>query len=151
MKVGKIMTKRVVCCTGADTVQSAARLMSLRNIGALPVVADEHSRRLVGIVTDRDLCCRVLALGRSPKSVTIHEVMTRKPFTVTEEAGLAECEKLMQKNRIRRVPVVDEAGRCVGIVAQADLARWAKPKEVAKTVAIISQPVRGTRAYRLAA
>jgi CBS domain-containing protein len=151
MKVGKIMTKRVVCCTGADTVQSAARLMGLRNIGALPVIADEHSRRLIGIVTDRDLCCRVLALGKSPSAVTIHEVMTRNPFTVTEEAGLEKCEKLMQKNRIRRVPVVDEAGRCVGIVAQADLARWAKPTEVAKTLAMISLPARAKKMHRLAA
>jgi CBS domain-containing protein len=151
MKVKRIMTKRVVCCTGEDTAQSVARLMSLRNIGAIPVVADERSRRLIGIVTDRDLCCRVLALGKSPNAVRIRDVMTRRPFTVSPESTLAECEKVMQKNRIRRVPVVDEEGRCVGIIAQADLARWARAAEVAKTLAVISQPMRGKRSFRLAA
>jgi len=125
--------------------------MSLRDLGALPVVADERSRQLIGIITDRDLCCRVLALGKSPKTVAIREVMTRKPFTVAPEATLAECEKLMQKNRIRRVPVVDQHGRCIGIIAQADLARRAKPLEVVKTLKAISQPGRGKKIYRLAA
>jgi CBS domain-containing protein len=151
MLVQKIMTKRVVCCTADDSAQSVARLMSLRNVGAIPVIADERSRRLIGIVTDRDLCCRVLALGKSPNSVRIRDVMTRRPFTVTPEATLAKCEKLMQKNRVRRIPVVDENGRCVGIVAQADLARWAKTAELAKTVAVISQPARGKKIFRLAA
>ncbi len=151
MKVGKIMTKRVVCCTADESAQSVARLMSLRNVGAIPVIADERSRRLIGIVTDRDLCCRVLALGKPGHGVRIGEVMTRNPFTITPEATLAECENVMQKNRVRRVPVVDEDGRCVGIVAQADVARWAKAAEVAKTLGVISQPTRGKRVIGLAA
>jgi CBS domain-containing protein len=151
MKVKNVMTKEVVCCTPSDSVQTVARIMKGRDVGAVPVVSDQESRRLVGIVTDRDLCCTVIAGGKAPEVTSVRESMTPNPFTCGPEDTLEDCEKLMQKHRVRRVPVVDERGRCVGIITQADIALHASPEKVRKTVAEISRPWRARQPARIAA
>ena len=147
MLVKEIMSKKVVFCTPSDTAQEAARAMKLSGVGALPVVSNILSARLVGIVTDRDLCCRVVAEAKLAETTRIADVMTSNPTTCTPENSLEDCEALMQKHQVRRIPVIDEQGRCVGIVAQADVALHAPAGIVAKTLAEISKSVRPEKAW----
>jgi CBS domain-containing protein len=151
MKVKDGMTKQVICCTPRDTAEKVARIMKAGDVGAVPVVSDLKTRQLEGIVTDRDLCCRVMAPGKASASVSIRKAMTHKPVTCGPDDLLDDCEKLMQKHRIRRVPVVDKKGRCIGIVAQGDIARHAPAAKVRQTIAEISRPWRVKHPSRAAA
>jgi len=142
MLVKEIMTREVVRCTPEDTVCHAANLMKLHGVGAIPVVWNLADPLVEGIVTDRDLCCGVLADGKHGEAVTVAEIMTPVPATCEPEATIDECEELMQENQVRRIPVVDKGGRCVGIVALADIALHARAMEVAMTVKEISRPTK---------
>jgi CBS domain-containing protein len=92
------------------------------------------------MITDRDICCAVVAAGFDPKNTAIQDYMSTDLVTFRDGDNLNECERAMQQNQIRRVPVVDGEGRCIGIVSQADLALKEKPEKVSKTVAEISKP-----------
>ena len=140
MKVKDIMKPDPFCCSPSDTVESAARKMKEKDVGSLPVIADSESRKLEGIVTDRDLCCSVVAEGRNPETTFVVEAMTRNPATCGPDDDVDACAKIMQDRQVRRVPVVSYDGSVIGVVAQADMALRAEPKEVAKTVAEISKP-----------
>lgn len=146
MFVREIMSRDLVWCTPSDTAQAVARLMRDRGVGALPVLSDSASRKLEGIVTDRDLCCRVVADAKLAEATRVADVMTSSPFTCVPENTLEDCEKLMQKHQVRRIPVIDAEGRCVGIVAQADIALHAPAGVVAQTLAEISKTLRPARA-----
>lgn len=146
MLVKDAMSRKIVFCTHSDTAQDAARIMKANGVGALPVVSDLISAHLEGIVTDRDLCCNVVAEAKLAEMTKIADVMTRNPVTCVPENTLEDCENLMQKYQIRRIPVVDDKGRCVGIVAQADIAAHASVAEIAKTLAEISKPQKGRAA-----
>ncbi|QEE28114.1 CBS domain-containing protein [Terriglobus albidus] len=139
MKVREVMTSNPICCVPEDTAQHVAKLMCEQNVGALPVVADQQSRTLTGIITDRDLCCSVIAQGLDPKNTTIQRYMRQNPVACRDGENLEHCEDAMQKHQIRRVPIVDGEGRCIGIVAQADLALKDRSERVSKTVAEISR------------
>jgi CBS domain-containing protein len=110
------------------------------DIGSVPVVMDQDLRKLVGVLTDRDLCCSVVADGLDPKTTTIERFMTLNPVTCREEEDVENCERLMQEHQIRRIPIVDAEGGVIGIVAQADVALKDKSDRVSKTVAEISKP-----------
>ncbi len=140
MKIKEVMSPNPVCCLPTDSAQRVARIMCDRNIGSVPVVMDQESLKLVGVVTDRDLCCSVVADGLDPKTTNIEKFMTLNPVTCREEEGLENCERLMQEHQIRRIPIVDAKDGVIGIVAQADLALKDKPDRVSKTVAEISKP-----------
>jgi CBS domain-containing protein len=140
MLVRELMTDEVVCCTPWDTARAAANLMKIRGVGALPVVSDLSDPLLEGIVTDRDLCCGVVAEETKADTIKISELMTPVPVTCEPEYTVEDCQELMQENQVRRIPVVDKRGRCVGIVAQADLALHAPAGQVAKTLREISKP-----------
>ena len=141
MLVKDVMSRKVIFCTLSDTAQAAARRMKLHRVGALPVVSDFLNAKLEGIVTDRDLCCSVIAGAMLAEKTKIAEVMTRNPVTCTPENTLEDCEALMQEHQIRRIPVVDNQGRCIGIIAQADIALHAPAGIVAKTLAEISKSI----------
>jgi CBS domain-containing protein len=145
MLVKDVMSKKVIFCTPSDTAQSAARSMKLHRIGALPVVSDLLNPKLEGIVTDRDLCCSVIAEAKLAEMTKIADCMTRNPVTSAPENTLEDCEALMQENQVRRIPVVDNQGRCVGIVTQADIALHAPAGIVAKTLAEISKTIGAER------
>lgn len=140
MLVRELMTDEVICCTPWDTARAAASLMKEHAVGALPVVSELSDPLLEGIVTDRDLCCGVVAEGKNADAIKISELMTPIPVTCEAEDTIEECEELMQENQVRRIPVMDMRGRCVGIVAQADLALHAHAGQVAKTMKEISKP-----------
>jgi CBS domain-containing protein len=110
------------------------------NVGAIPVVTDHESRRLIGMITDRDLCCSVVANGLDPQATPIETTMSENPVSCREGESLDDCERLMQERQVRRMPIVDGVGRVIGIVSLADLALRDRPEKVAKTVAEVSKP-----------
>jgi len=142
MRVKDVMTQHPVCCRTSDSAQSVARALRGEDVGCLPVIADGDSRRLVGIITDRDLCCNIIAEGLDPATTAIEIVMKRNPVSCRAEQSLDACEKLMQIHQVRRVPVLDRQGCCVGMVSQADLASVEQAEKVHRTVAEISKPAR---------
>jgi CBS domain-containing protein len=139
MKIREAMSPNPVCCLPTDSAQRVARTMCDHNVGSIPVVLDQDSRKLVGVITDRDLCCSVIGNGLDPKSVTIEKFMTLNPVTCREGESIENCERLMQEHQIRRMPIVDAEDHVIGIVAQADLALKDNPERVSKTVAEISK------------
>src|SRR5690349_10167714 len=142
MLVMKLMTKPVIACTLWDSGQTAAALMKTHAIGALPVVSDIHDPLLEGIVTDRDLCIAVVAEGAPSKRVAVADAMTRVPVTCLPETSLEECLALMRNAQVHRIPVVDNRGRCVGLISLADLSRYASASEIAHTLRDVSGPPR---------
>jgi len=139
MKVKEVMSPNPACCTPKDNAQSVAKMMCDLNVGSIPVVIDHESRALVGMITDRDLCCRVLAHGIDPKLTRIQEFVTYNPAICRDGENVEQCERLMQEHQVRRIPVVDKDNRVIGIVAQADLALKDRPERVHKIVAEISK------------
>lgn len=140
MKVRQIMSHNPICCCLQDTVQTVACMLRDQNIGSVPVIADHESNRLVGIITDRDLCCSILAEGHNPSTTLIESFITRDPVTCGVDQSADSCARLMQVHQIRRIVVTDAGGRCIGIVSQADVARSIAPDGVHKMVAEISRP-----------
>jgi CBS domain-containing protein len=142
VRVGDIMTPDPACCTPDSSAQQAAQLMKEHDCGSIPVVESRESRRLVGTVTDRDLAIRGLAEGRGPDA-RVRELMTADPVTTVPEDEVEVVREVMVARLVRRVPVVDENGKVVGIVAQADIAREdgaASDQEVGRIVEAISNP-----------
>jgi CBS domain-containing protein len=117
-------------------VAEAARLMSSEDVGSLPIVEGE---RLVGMVTDRDITIRVVAEGKDPQSTTVGDVASRDVVSVDPQQNLDEAVRLMAEHQVRRLPVVEEDGRLVGIVAQADVATAGKDAKTGQLVEEISK------------
>ena len=139
MKIREIMSRDPACCVLSDSAQTVAKILCDRNIGSMPVLADQQSRKLVGMITDRDLCCSVIAQGLDPKTTNIEKLISLAPFTCRDGENIETCERLMQEHQVRRVPIVDAEDRIIGIVSQADLALHDKADRVLKTVAAISK------------
>src|SRR6266446_1942159 len=144
MKIREIMSRDPACCVLTDSAQIVARILCDRNVGSMPVVADQQSRKLVGMITDRDLCCTVVAQGMDPKATPVAKLLALAPLSCRDRENIETCERLMQEHQVRRIPIVDAEDRVIGIVSQADLALRDKPERVSKTVAEISKPVRSS-------
>jgi len=140
MKVQEVMTHHPVCCRPTDTAQMVAQILRDQHIGSMPVVSDGEARRLEGMITDRDLCCGIVAAGEDPRITTVAAYISRNLITCRPEQSLDSCEKLMQVHKVRRILIVDQEMRCVGIVSQADLARSEESSKLHRTVAEISRP-----------
>jgi CBS domain-containing protein len=134
------MTSDPACCVLDDSVVTAAMLMKTHNIGSVPVVSDRNNTQLVGILTDRDLTLRVVAEQRDYYRTKVSDVMSKDLVTCRASDDYDEVIAAMANRQIRRVPVVDNDGRLVGIISQADVARSADPREVAEVVEQISEP-----------
>lgn len=119
MKVEEIMTRSPRVCMPATALHQVAQMMRDEDVGEIPVVDGE--RRVVGVITDRDIVVRCVAAGDNPREVQAQACMTAPALTVTEGASLEECARLMAAQQVRRVPIVDAAGAICGIVAQADV------------------------------
>lgn len=115
------MTTDPFCCTRTDTSVTAARIMLDHDTGAVPVVEEYDRPLIVGMVTDRDLCLGVIAQDTTPHTVQVEQCMTSNVICCAPEDPLDKAVALMQKHRIRRIPVVDHDGVIVGILSTADL------------------------------
>jgi|SRR5215472_6815186 len=135
------MSRDPACCVLSDTAQAVAKILCDRNVGSVPVI-DQHSRQLVGMITDRDLCCSVIAQGLDPKTIQIEKFISLPPLACRDGENVETCERLMQEHQVRRIPIVDAEDRVIGIVSQADLALKDTPERVSKTVAEISKSSR---------
>jgi CBS domain-containing protein len=131
-----LMTTNPRSVESGSTVVEAARLMRDENAGLIPVCEGE---KLVGTVTDRDIAIRVVAEGREPESITVGEIASRELVTIDPQQELDEALRLMARHQVRRLPVVEEDGKLVGIVAQADIARSASDAQTGDLVEDISK------------
>jgi len=139
-KCRDVMTEDLVFCTPADTVSEVAKLMKREDIGPVLIVDNKQSKTLVGIVTDRDLAIKVVGEGRDPQNTKVEEVMTRKLITCHADDNIENAMKAMAQYQLRRIPVVSENMKLVGIISQADVAtRVDEPERTAEVVREISQ------------
>lgn len=134
------MTPDPACCMPGDSVSTAAQIMKREDVGPVLVVSDRFEKRLIGIVTDRDLVIKVLADGRNPTNARVDEAMSTNPVACHQDESVEDAMRKMSAHQVRRIPVVDDLHRLVGIVAQADLARHVDEEDVGELVADISQP-----------
>ena len=140
MNCREVMTDNPVCCLPSDTVSQAARIMRREDVGPVPVVNDDQHKQLIGIVTDRDLALKVVAESRDSNNTRVSDVMTSTIIACRESDDASTAIKAMEEHQIRRIPVVDEEGKIVGIISQADVAiRIHEPKKIAEVVHEISQ------------
>ncbi len=138
MKASEIMTRDPRVVTPETPVQEAARLMKSEDTGVLPVVDSEGSRRLVGMITDRDIAIRVVAEGQT--SAQVRDAMSSNPKTCRPDDDVKDVMQIMADAQVRRIPIVDDGGMVVGIVSQADVVRETDGERVEKTIEKISQP-----------
>jgi len=133
-----VMTKNPSTCSTQSPVVEAAQLMEREGVGAIPVC---ENGRLEGIVTDRDIAVRVVASGKDPRQTRIADVMTRDPECVKADEPIDRALEMMESRQVRRIPVIDGAGKLVGIIAQADIAtRLHDDNKTGEVVEAISRP-----------
>ncbi len=135
-----LMTSNPVCCLATDTVKSVAEIMKRENIGPMPVIDGEQTRKLIGVITDRDLALKVVGEGRDAASTKVEAVMTRKVVTCRADDSMQRALDAMAENQLRRVIIVDQENKVLGIISQADVAtRVDQPEKTAEMVKEISQ------------
>ena len=141
-KVREVMTNNPRCVTPETPVAEAARLMKSEDVGSLPILEGE---KVTGIVTDRDIVLQAVAEGKNPSGMPVREVASRELVKINAEEDLSSALQLMASQQVRRLPVVDDDGRLIGILAQADIAREAKDKDSGQMLHDISQMPVGPR------
>lgn len=132
-----VMTREPACCTPHTTLDQVAKMMVQNNCGEIPVIdVNDHP---IGVVTDRDIVCRVVAEGKNPLAYTAETCMSQPVVTVNVDDPLDRVVATMEQHQIRRVMVADEAGCCAGIISQADIARAEPLPEVGELVREVSR------------
>jgi CBS domain-containing protein len=134
--IREVMTSNPCAIEADKPVSYAAKMMRDEDVGLAPIVEGD---RLVGTLTDRDIATRVVAEGKDPETTSVREVASTDLITVDPEKDLDEAVRLMAQHQVRRIPVVEEDGRLVGVVAQADVARQADDRQTGDVVQQISQ------------
>ena len=142
MQVREIMTTNPACCTADASLEEVAKAMVEHDCGEIPIVRSSSDKSLLGVVTDRDIVCRLVAQGRNPVDEAAEACMSSPVVSVRESTPVEDCAKLMEDKQIRRVPVVNGGGMVCGIVSQADIAKNASRKITADLVKDVSQPAR---------
>lgn len=154
MKVGELMTHDVGVCDPDDTLNDAAQIMWERDCGCIPVLHRSGSAKIVGIVTDRDICIATHTLGRPPSSIRVRDVMISPVKTCRVRDSLETAQGIMRKARVRRLPVIDDSDQLAGLLSLADLAgeagrehgspdRSITDREVGETLVGICRPRSG--------
>lgn len=139
MKIKDVMTESITCIKLNANVEKAAQLMKKLDIGSLPVC--DNDQLLVGMVTDRDIVLRCVALGEDPKTLLVQDIMTVNPIAGDPEMDVDEAGRIMGDNQIRRLPIVDD-GELVGVVSLGDLATKPNLKDEAGDIlSEVSEPV----------
>jgi CBS domain-containing protein len=134
--IGELMTSNPRTVDASTPVIEAARVMKQEDVGPVPIVEGDS---LVGMVTDRDIVLRVVAEGKDPQATNVGEIASRDVVTIDPQQSMDEALRLMEQHQVRRLPVVEEDGRLVGIVAQADIARHGTDQLTGELVEKISQ------------
>lgn len=138
------MTENPICCVSGESVERAAQLMLAEDIGSIPIIDDTHNRKLIGILTDRDIALRIVAESCAAAQTTVREVMTKTPVCCGSDDDVQRALDTMAGSQVRRVPIVDSYQRVVGIIAQGDIAtRIDQPEKTAQVVKEISLPAVG--------
>lgn len=150
MRVERIMSHDVTTCVPHDSLDHAASKMWNSDCGCLPVMATDGSRRVIGIITDRDICMAALFQGKALRDIRVEDAMAKKVLTCRASDDIAEAQRLMQNEQIRRLPVVGNDGELVGIVSMADIATEAARSQFKKHQEISASEVTATLA-RIAA
>ncbi len=140
MRVKDVMTADPACCTSETSLQEVSQMMVDHDCGEIPVVEDQEKKLPIGVITDRDIVCRVVARGQNPLDLTVADCMSQPCITVTPDMPLEQCCRVLEENQIRRVPVVDAGGVCCGIVALADIALHTKNSLTGEVVKEVSEP-----------
>lgn len=136
-----VMTREPVCCEPGESVNQVAKLMKREDVGSIPVVDSHEDKKLIGIVTDRDLVLKVLAEGLSTDRATVRDAMTANPASCGENDDVSRAVEMMSDRQVRRMPIVNENGRLTGIIAQADVAtRVHSDRKTGELVEAISEP-----------
>jgi CBS domain-containing protein len=123
MKAEALMVRNVLTCSPEDSLEQPARLMWEADVGC--IVVTDAERRPVGMITDRDIAMAAYTRGVALRDARVESTMARTIHTCSPRDSLSDVEKKMQQAQVRRLPVVDDAGRLVGIVALGDIARSA--------------------------
>jgi CBS domain-containing protein len=140
-KCSEVMTRDPASSVPGDSISRVAQVMKEQDVGSVPVVDSPESRKLMGIVTDRDLVVKVLAGGRGIENATVRDAMTSNPASCRDTDDVERAVKLMADRQVRRMPIVDGEGRLVGIIAQADVAtRVNRDHKTGELVEAISEP-----------
>lgn len=140
-----VMTHDPACGQATDPLTRVAQIMKAQNVGAVPVI-EGSSRKLVGMITDRDIVINAVASGRPCETTNVREVMSTDVVTCREDEDVERAVQRMAERKIRRIPVVDNGGALQGIIAQADIAtRVHKDKTTGELVEAISEPGGGQR------
>jgi CBS domain-containing protein len=137
MRVRDVMKREVHTLQEHLSLNEALSVMWVEDVGALPVVTSDH--RVVGMITDRDIAMTTYLRGELPAHVPVREVMARDPWTCGPDDTLAKAEEILQLHQIRRLPVVDEDGKLVGIVTLGDLAHVATQGAWAATAGAVTR------------
>jgi CBS domain-containing protein len=132
-----VMTESPAVCSPETTLDQVAKMMVDNDCGEIPIV--DRSDRPIGVVTDRDIVCRIVAEGKNPMGHTADTCMTMPVRTVFADTPVEEVLELMEARQIRRVPVVDRDGCCTGIISQADLVAVSAPRQTAELLSQISR------------
>ena len=141
MSVATVMTENPACCTPNSSLTEVARLMVENDCGEIPVVEDMMSRKLAGVITDRDIATRVVAAGRNTADAKASDCMTTPAIAVTADTSLEDCCEVMESAKIRRVPVIDDRGGVIGIVSLADVVRSASASTTQSVVKEVSTDI----------
>ena len=140
-KCSEVMTREPACCEPGEPIVDVAATMKAEDVGAIPVVESHEDKKLIGIVTDRDLVIKVLAERANVERATVRDAMTPNPASCRENDDVSKALQLMSERQVRRMPIVDEAGRLTGIIAQADVAtRFNRDQTTGELVEAISEP-----------
>jgi CBS domain-containing protein len=140
-KCSEVMTREPACCEPGESISQVAAIMKREDVGSVPVVESHEDKRLVGIITDRDIVVKVLADGADIARATVRDAMTASPATCREDDAVDKAVQLMSNRQVRRMPIVDELGRLCGIIAQADVAtRVSNDDTTGELVEAISEP-----------
>jgi CBS domain-containing protein len=140
MKINDIMTANPMCVTSDATIREAAQVMKREDVGIVPVIENQGDRRLIGVVTDRDIAIRCVAEGKD-SNCRVRDAMSHDLATCTPNDDVGDAMQTMGREKVRRIPIVDERGSLVGIVSQADLLRRGRDDSAAaQTVERISEP-----------
>ena len=145
MKVDLVMSKDVASCVPSETLNEAARIMWERDCGIVPVVESRESGKVVGVITDRDICIAAYTRGRPLAQIPIDEAMAKRVHACRASDDVSAAERTMQQAQVHRLPVLDASEQLVGVLSLADIARASArgkqagvtPGEVGETLAAI--------------